>query len=325
MDNKGLISVIIPIYNGKKWLHNAVNSALSQTYKNLEILLIDDGSTDESLSLCKEFCTDSRVKVFHKQNGGQSSARNFGLENSTGEYIQFLDCDDTLELNACAVAVSFMKDTTDFVLYGFNIYSFGKLLRTPHCERISYTGQYQDFKKISRLLDSPCDKLYRRSYLKKEFRVGYVYGEDGIFNYDNLRENINIEIIQDCLYNVNLDNPESVNRGYKIGRLQNTIESISTKLHKISTLFGVECAKKDFVPELLSTLSFTIILSASRLSYTDFKSEFYRGFINHNPSFISSFNSVKNLKVHNRVILYLVKKKCIALLYAIGRLSSVLK
>ena len=90
-----LISVIIPIYNRADVLHRSVESILKQSYQNFELLLIDDGSTDASYALCLDYAKkDSRIRVFHKENGGVSSARNMGLMNCRGDYIYFLDSDD---------------------------------------------------------------------------------------------------------------------------------------------------------------------------------------------------------------------------------------
>ena len=95
---KPLISVIIPVYNREKYLHKCVNSVLTQTYANLEILLIDDGSTDNSRKILDDYAVkDSRVKVIYKNNGGVSSARNYGLKFAKGEYIGFVDSDDYIE------------------------------------------------------------------------------------------------------------------------------------------------------------------------------------------------------------------------------------
>lgn len=89
------LSIIIPIYNGEKHIENTVRNLLASSYQNLELLLIDDGSTDGSLALCQKMAeSDSRIKVFHKENGGIGDARNFGLAHSTGDYIGFCDQDD---------------------------------------------------------------------------------------------------------------------------------------------------------------------------------------------------------------------------------------
>ena len=93
------ISVIVPVYNVKLYLHKCVDSILNQTYQNIEVLLIDDGSTDGSSDICDSYTEkDSRIKVVHKKNGGLSSARNTGLDMATGEYILFVDSDDYIDI-----------------------------------------------------------------------------------------------------------------------------------------------------------------------------------------------------------------------------------
>lgn len=98
--NNELISIIIPVYNVEKLLPKCINSVLNQTYSNIEIILVDDGSTDASGSICDEYLKkDNRINVFHKKNGGLSSARNYGIRNSSGNYLFFLDSDDFVDQN----------------------------------------------------------------------------------------------------------------------------------------------------------------------------------------------------------------------------------
>lgn len=95
MQTDAKLTIITPVYNGEKFIANTINSILASSYQNLELLLIDDGSTDDSLALCRKFASsDPRIKVFHKENGGVAEARNYGLEHATGEYIGFCDQDD---------------------------------------------------------------------------------------------------------------------------------------------------------------------------------------------------------------------------------------
>ena len=95
-----LISVVIPVYNIEEYLERCVNSICAQTYRNLEILLVDDGSTDGSGALCDALAEkDKRIKVFHKANGGSSSARNVGIAQARGKYIGFVDSDDYISEN----------------------------------------------------------------------------------------------------------------------------------------------------------------------------------------------------------------------------------
>lgn len=98
MKNNDLVSVVIPIFNVEKYLEKCVNSLVNQIYKNLEIILVDDGSTDNSGNIANELSkSDNRIKVYHKKNGGLSDARNFGIKQAKGKYIGFIDSDDYIE------------------------------------------------------------------------------------------------------------------------------------------------------------------------------------------------------------------------------------
>ena len=105
-----LISVIVPVYNVEKYLKKCVDSITSQTYKNLEIFLVDDGSTDSSGQICNEFeKNDARIKVIHKKNGGLSDARNAGLDRAKGQYYAFIDSDDYIQDNTIEIMLNAIK------------------------------------------------------------------------------------------------------------------------------------------------------------------------------------------------------------------------
>lgn len=100
MDNRDLISIIIPIYNVEKYLEKCLDSVIKQTYDNIEIILIDDGSEDKSKQICDDYAKiDNRIKVIHKKNEGVSKARNIGIDTSKGEFITFIDSDDYIDKN----------------------------------------------------------------------------------------------------------------------------------------------------------------------------------------------------------------------------------
>lgn len=105
-----MISIIVPVYNVKKYLQKCVESLLGQTYTDFEILLIDDGSTDGSSEICDQLReADSRIRVFHKENGGLSDARNFGIEHAQGEFLLFIDSDDMIHPDFCKVLMDAQK------------------------------------------------------------------------------------------------------------------------------------------------------------------------------------------------------------------------
>lgn len=93
-----LVGIIIPVYNVEKYIRRCLDTVISQTYKNIEVLLIDDGSSDSSYSICQEYSKkDNRLKLLHKENGGVSSARNIGIDVANGKYISFVDAGDWVE------------------------------------------------------------------------------------------------------------------------------------------------------------------------------------------------------------------------------------
>lgn len=115
MEKNPTISIIVPVYNVEKYLEECVESVLSQTFTDYELLLIDDGSTDSSGIICDGYATqDSRIRVFHKSNGGVSSARNLGLDNALGEWVCFIDSDDEIR-NLESLCISQSK--SDVILF----------------------------------------------------------------------------------------------------------------------------------------------------------------------------------------------------------------
>ena len=110
------ISVIVPVYNVEQYLPRCIDSILAQTFTDFEVLLIDDGSTDESGKICDEYAKkDSRIRVFHKKNGGVSSARNTGLDNAHSEWVAFVDSDDTLDVDFLHYSFLDIPDFVDIV------------------------------------------------------------------------------------------------------------------------------------------------------------------------------------------------------------------
>ena len=113
-----MISAIVPAYNVEKYLERCVNSILIQTYENFEIILVDDGSKDQSVEICDKFAQeDNRIKVIHKENGGLSSARNAGMKIAEGKYIVFIDSDDDIEPNMFELMLQAAEENkADFVM-----------------------------------------------------------------------------------------------------------------------------------------------------------------------------------------------------------------
>ena len=120
--NTPLVSVIVPVYNVAPYLEQCLDSIVNQSYRNLEIILVDDGSTDKSGAICDRYAEqDSRIQVVHKENGGQSSARNVALDMMTGEWVLFVDSDDWIELNTLELLLEQKDERADLVEFGVNL------------------------------------------------------------------------------------------------------------------------------------------------------------------------------------------------------------
>ena len=128
---EGKISVIVPIYNVEQYLRKCIDSIINQTYKNLEIILVDDGSWDNSPRICDEYAKrDNRIKVIHKKNGGLADARNTGLKMITGNYISFIDSDDYIEKTMYEKMIKvILKYNADIIECNLN-YKYGNQLIT---------------------------------------------------------------------------------------------------------------------------------------------------------------------------------------------------
>lgn len=113
-----MVSVIVPIYNTGQYLNRCIKSIVEQTYSHLDIILVDDGSTDDSILICKDFASrDSRIRLFSQQNGGASAARNKGLDNADGQYVMFVDSDDWIEANMAETLLEGLKSSkTDMII-----------------------------------------------------------------------------------------------------------------------------------------------------------------------------------------------------------------
>lgn len=229
------VSVIVPVYNAEKYLHRCVDSILGQTFTDFELLLVDDGSTDGSAAICDEYANlNSRVRVFHKPNGGVSSARNLGLDYAKGEWIAFIDSDDW-------VSADYLKNlmgNSEGVDLVFNY-------ATRHDEDKVYAEEYPNQLINSTELyiplrdndliwhTSPWSKLFNRNLIEKiglRFPLNMHIGEDAVFLFTYMFSCSRIRFICTCDYQYRIDGSESLTK-----RL-NSFESERTGYHKINEI-----------------------------------------------------------------------------------------
>jgi len=183
-----LISIIVPVYNAQEYLNCCINSVIYQTYRDFELLLIDDGSTDKSGAMCDTFALlDKRIKVIHQKNGGTSSARNIGIEHATGEFITFLDADDSLEKNALEA----LSVQSDLVIGDFH-----------------FKGTDRHLLPADQVMDRRAIEEYLIGYLNKPTGYSmfvYVWGKlfkASIIKKHRIRFNERLKIFEDSLFNM---------------------------------------------------------------------------------------------------------------------------
>ena len=219
--NNPLLSIVVPVYKVEPYLEKCVNSILAQTYSNLEIILIDDGSPDNCGKICDDFTQkDSRVFVIHKSNGGLSSARNAGIEIAHGEYIGFVDSDDTIEPDMYEkLHHAIQRDKTDLAVCAVNyVYEDGKILKKPGLgkDAIFHFPQAMVEMNLHRLFDmATWSKLYHRNLFDGlRFPVGKL-SEDYYVMFRILDRAQKISYVDATCYNY-LQRKNSVTRSNKI-------------------------------------------------------------------------------------------------------------
>lgn len=232
-----LISIIVPIYNSENTIQRCIISLINQTYKALEIILIDDGSSDASGQICDSYSIiDKRIKTYHKKNEGVSVARNLGISKAQGEFLLFVDSDDYLSLNACETLMQTQLSLDcDCIIFGFN--QLSGTIWAP-CNYKQYSS-LKDFNKEycywlnTELLSSSVNKLYKRSKLKDAFPPDMSFGEDLVFSLSYLSTCEKIVFITDTLYQHDNMNESSISHSFDITRFRD-IEKIQQCILKFA-------------------------------------------------------------------------------------------
>lgn len=268
----GLVTIVIPIYNVEKYLDRSINSAVNQTYQNLEIILVDDESPDRCPEICEKWAKiDSRIKVIHKKNEGLGYARNTGIDNANGEFICFLDSDDYIALDTIEKTYkAAIENQADIVSYGFNrVNQSGEIINTniPKPSKDIFEGSevQGDFLpnmiapdtesgKISDFWMSMCGALFSMSLIKnndwrlvseRDIISEDVYSLLDLYNYVN-----KVVVIPKSFY-FYCENSTSLTHTYRVDRF----EKIKYFYLECQTL----CIKHKYSDIVLKRLSYTYL------------------------------------------------------------------
>lgn len=210
-------SIIMPTYNCERYVAEAVNSVLGQTYKDFELIIVDDGSQDGTFAVCEQLAKDKdNVHLFAAEHGGVSRARNFGLKKSQGDYVLFIDSDDSWENNLLERASEALTENDELLVFGYRSDYYlsdgtfqysnkkfgdeGKIVELP--ENYSVDSVFSSYN-----MAAPWNKVYKRDIIEKNelnFSEKCVYLEDLKFNFDYLRYASNIKTLKSDLYHYRL-------------------------------------------------------------------------------------------------------------------------
>ncbi len=211
------ISIVIPVYNSEKYLVRCLDSISRQSFGDFEVILVNDGSTDNSAQICDEYVRkDFRYKVIHCKNNGVSVARNIGIDNASGLYISFIDSDDWVENDYLKSMIDVANSSADIIVSGVICdYRDGsrKMLSMNDCVLSICNSQFFHDLVKSRLLFGPVAKLYKTEILKRnnlKFLTDISYGEDRLFNYDYMRHVTTIAVVNGCNYHYIMQNSNSL-------------------------------------------------------------------------------------------------------------------
>lgn len=210
------VSIIVPIYNVEKYLDRCLESILNQTLKEIEIVAINDGSTDKSLEILQKYINNFNIKLINKANGGLSSARNVGLENAKGEYIAFVDSDDFIHKEMYEELYT-ISQGSDVVFCGYNKFYSNKIEESDILKKLKLfeeNRKYLGIEMYKHELVTVWNKIYRREFLEKnkfKFVEGIIH-EDDEFSLKVFSKAESVKFIKKNFYFYRLDNQSSITK-----------------------------------------------------------------------------------------------------------------
>ncbi|MBO5019506.1 MAG: glycosyltransferase family 2 protein [Clostridia bacterium] len=311
-----VVSIIVPIYNSEKYLNRCIDSILSQTFKDFEVILVNDGSSDNSGKICDDYAlNDNRVKVLHKQNGGVSAARNDGIRAASGEYIMFVDSDDYIdsgmlqfmlekqagdvELVICSTRIVGVQATQDFHLRDGEYYPCGLI------EKFCLDNSF----KIS--LSSPFAKLFRKCVLIENelvFDTNMSLGEDTDFNMRYVSKmHKKTVVMNEIYYSYVKDNEDSLFSKFRSHHYSN-VTSVYDRIYEVASELGCsEAALLNLTEGHINRL-ITDVLKAFSTADKNVCIDYMKN-VSNDKYFIENFEMLKKSKLRYITAKLLIKKQ----------------
>ncbi len=264
-----IVSIIVPVYNTSSKLSDCMIALTSQTLKDIEIILVNDGSTDNSPVLCQEWAEkDQRIKVIHKENGGVSTARNAGIEAACGEYVMFVDSDDTLETDACKRMYEIISEKNVDLLVASYYTVYNDEVMLHKCKNAVYKNVQEiafDFDNLYMdcFLNSPWNKMYRRDLMNCRFLDDMRYFEDYYFNLDYIDDINSLATTEYAYYHYVEDNSQSLTKVFR-----DDIFDVFIKIYHRQLDFCHKYFSEQFDDYLKMSLLYGLYNSAQKLVFS---------------------------------------------------------
>lgn len=233
MKNNNIISIVVPVYNAQSTIANTISSILNQNYTSIEVVIINDGSTDNTSFLCNKLAAqDSRIVYKEITNSGPAHARNVGINLATGDYLAFVDADDTVEPEMYSVMCEFsISNELDITCCGYNEVRSGirKKVNVPFEKAVLDSSESRNilhniyYNENLNGLGSLWNKLYKRSFLMSnglEINEALVRGEDYWFNFEAFKYSPKFGYIESALYNYHVDSLNSVMKSFRLNQFE---------------------------------------------------------------------------------------------------------
>lgn len=314
-----LISIVVPVYNVEAYIERCVQSLVSQTYSDYEILLINDGSTDSSGEICEKLAKRyNKIKVFHKINGGLGAARNYGIERAEGEFICFVDSDDMVVSNYLETMITEMKKTkADIVICGY-IYQTGnkKVYYKNTSKTIEVKEIIPEIAKGNPIYNFAWNKLYKMKYIQKMEKLfeDRHSAEDMYFNCIYYNVINNICIVEQELYTYFVNNSSLSN-----GRRDNFYYDMK----KVYDAFKNLCENKNFDTKYADALMIVLLRNCVS-NYFNYKKINYKDYLHYITTLYNNEGCVINnckikISIIDNIFYKLFIKKRFLLIYFINR------
>lgn len=342
------ISVIVPVYNTESYLKKCIESIINQTFRNIEIILVDDGSTDTSAEILADYALrDNRIIVIHQENQGLSAARNAGMRNAKGEYIMFVDSDDWIDANTCEKAISAARTSlADIVMWTYvrEYQSSSRITEMFDMKSLTWSGAKKNVvfcqligphgAKITHPeridnLSVVWNKLYKKNkVIREEFVDTKLIGtEDFLFNVYAFYYADVITFIPEVLYHYRYGNPHSLTRGYPKDfkrKWVNLFERVSNFVEQCALDDDFRAALRNRICLSYIGLSMRVI-SASDLTEKEKKKELQA--IRELPTYNRAFSGWKlqQFPIHWQVYFFFVKYHLYLPLYYLCRIMYTMR